>query len=118
MTTQSTAILRRQLGMSLYALIFTIGIAGFLALVGLRAVPAWVEFMGIKKICADLSVNSASPADVRKDFDRRASVEYVDALKGSDLVISKNGERWDITFSYEKRIPLIGNSSLVFDFTQ
>lgn len=118
MENPSTTTFRRQWGMSLLGLIFVLAIAGFLALVGFRAVPAWVEFMGIKKICADLSVSSASPADVRKDFDRRAGVEYVDALKGSDLVISKNGERWDIAFAYEKRIPLVGNTSLVFDFAQ
>lgn len=108
----------RQRGLSLSGLIATIAIFGFLALVAARALPAWTEFMAIKRITSELSTSTASSSsEIRKQFNQKKSADYVESVRGEDLTIEKNGDGWDITFSYEKRIPLAGNASLVFDFS-
>jgi len=78
----------------------------FVAIVGMKVAPAYIEYFSIKK----------AVADVRKAFDRRAIIDEISSIQGSDLEITKEGSEIVLGFAYEKRIPLFYNISLLIDF--
>jgi hypothetical protein len=53
---------------------------------------------------------------VRNAFDRNAGVSYIDSITGKDLEIVKNGDGFDVSFAYQKVIPLVGPTSLLIDY--
>ena len=90
------------------------------AVLGLKAGPAYLEYLQIKKALIGIAesgeLRTGSVADVRKAFDRRASVDNITVITSQDLDISKDGGDLVISFSYPKKVPLFGNVSLLFDF--
>jgi Domain of unknown function (DUF4845) len=110
---------KKQLGVTLTGLMVSSVIIAILALLGLKVVPEYMEYgkvlSAIKKI-GNNSNASTSVADVRKAYDRQADVDYISAVKGEDLDVSKDGGVIVISFAYEKRVPLVANVSLLLDF--
>lgn len=53
---------------------------------------------------------------MRAAFNRQAEVGYIDAIDGKDLDIVKNGDDTEISFAYQKTIPLGGPVSLLIDY--
>lgn len=90
------------------------------AIVGMKVVPAVIEFYTIKKAVAGITqsgeLRSATVADVRKAFDRRADVDDFKSISGKDLEITKEGNEIVVSFAYERRVHLFGPVSLLFDF--
>jgi hypothetical protein len=104
-----------------FAGVLTVLVAIILAaIIGMRVVPAYIEFFTIKKAIASMTqsgeLRNASVADVRRSFDRRTQIDDISAIKATDLEITKEGGEVVIGFAYEKRIPLFKNISLVIDF--
>jgi hypothetical protein len=54
--------------------------------------------------------------EMRQAFDKFAEVNNVEAVRGRDLDISRDGANPEISFAYEKRIPLTGRATLVIDY--
>jgi hypothetical protein len=92
----------------------------FVAMLGMKVVPEVIEFWklqsNIKAVAQDPALRAASPQDVRKAFERRATVDHTSAVKAQDLQIVRNGNTLVITFAYRSEIPLISPVSLVIDF--
>ena len=89
------------------------------ALLGMKVVPEVIEYFQIVKAVKAITNDQGaqgSIADVRKAFDRHASVDNISAITPQDLEISKESGALVISFGYEKRIPLFGNVSLLIDF--
>ncbi len=112
--------MRSQRGMGFAGLLtLLVGIV-LLAIVGMKVVPAYIEYFTIKKAVASITesgqLRNATVADVRRAFELRQAIDYFDAVGPKDLEISKEGNDIVISFAYEKRIPLFSNVSLVFDF--
>lgn len=109
----------RQRGLSLTGLVGIVAVGGFLALLGMQCIPAWTEYMSIKRAVKALEDAGASDeSELRRLFNQRRSAEYIESIDGRDLVLQRTGSTsWTIGFSYEKRVPLVGNASLVFDFS-
>jgi hypothetical protein len=100
-------------------LVMLIGIV-FLAIVGMKMVPAYLEFFAIKKAVAAITqggqLRNATVADVRKAFELRQAIDDFTAVGPKDIEITKDGNEIVISFAYEKRIPLFYNISLLIDF--
>lgn len=109
----------KQRGIS-FLVIFLIGVVLALAAVGaMKIAPAYSEFMTIKKTVAAVAASdgrTGSVTEIRKAFDRRASIDNITAVTPGELEISKDGGEVVISFAYEKRIPLFSNVSLLIDF--
>ena len=106
-------------GVSLSGLIVVLVVLGALALVAIRVTPALFEYRAVKDSLARAKAEAATGGSVRaiRDaFDKNAGINDVTAISGRDLVITRDGDSTDISFSYEKRVPLAGNVSLLFDF--
>ena len=107
-----------QKGLSIISLFVIIAILGAVFLVGMQSVPAWSEYMSIKKAVKQLEDSGVSdPSEIRKKWDERATLEYITTLTGRDLQIVKTGRGVKINFEYEKRIPLVANAFLVYEFS-
>lgn len=110
---------KQQLGVTLTGLMLSAVVIAILALLGLKVVPEYMEYgkivSAINKV-ANSSNASTSVADVRRAFDRQADVDYIAAIKASDLDISKESGAIVISFAYEKRIPLFANVTLLLEF--
>lgn len=110
--------MKRQRGLSLIGLIFVGFLLFFAALVGMKALPAYIEYFTIKKHISELARGGegTSPREIQGNFDKRASIDDITSIQGRDLEVTKNGESVSITASYAKKVPLFGHVSLCFDF--
>jgi len=106
----------RQRGMSLTGLIFILIILAFIAMLGMKVVPAVIEYRAISKAIVDAKQAGTTVREIQLSFDKRASVGYIDAIRGADLEIVKVENEFEVSFAYEKKIPLFGPASLVLDF--
>ena len=105
-------------GVSLSGLIVVLIVLGALALVVIKVTPAFFEYRAVKNsiVKAKAEAGSGNVREIQKAFDRNAGINDVTAIAGRDLVITRDGGATEISFAYEKRIPLAGNVSLLFDF--
>lgn len=106
----------KQRGISLVGLIVVLAIMGFVVIVAMKTVPAFAEYSAAKDAINLAKAAGGSPRDMQLAFDKNADVNDIDAITGRDLVISKDTGDTEISFEYEKRIPLFANVSLLFDF--
>lgn len=106
----------KQRGVSLTGLIFILAIIAVIAVLGLKVVPTVTEFLAAKKAIATAKTAGTTPAEVRSSFDKGAEVGYIESISGKDLEIVKNGDSFDVSFAYQKKIPLVGPVSLLIDY--
>jgi len=111
---------KRQQGLGFAGVIILLIAIVFIAIIGMKLVPAYIEYFTIKKAITGMTqsgeLRGGSVADVRKAFDRRAAVDDITALKPEDLEITKEGNEIVVSFAYEKRVPLFYNISVLIDF--
>jgi len=112
--------MRRQRGMGFAGVLLLLIAIVFVAIIGMKLVPAYIEYFTIKKAVAAITesgeLRNATVADVRKAFDRRANVDDITVIKPADLEITKDGNDIVVGFAYEKKIPLFYNISVLIDF--
>jgi len=53
---------------------------------------------------------------VRSAFDRYANVDDIRTIQGKDLTVVKNGDRFDVSFAYEKEFHLAGPAWLTLKY--
>jgi len=110
---------KKQLGVSMIALLVVAAILIALAVVGMKLTPSYIEFFAVKKAVNALASESrggASVAEIRRGFDQRASVDAIESVKGSDLEVTKDGSGVVVMVSYRKEIPLVANVGLYIEF--
>jgi len=86
---------------------------------GMKVVPAYIEYMSVKKAVAGVVQGGearGTVAEIRRAFDKRAQVDDINVISGTDLEITKEGNDVVVAFAYPKKIPLFGNVSIYFDF--
>lgn len=105
-----------QRGMSLISFIILLGIVGMLGVLGLKTVPTVFEYFSIKKAVAYAKQHGNDPIEIRQTFDQQATVSYITSLRGKDLQIQQGNGGYEVSFSYEKVIPLVGPASLLLEY--
>lgn len=111
----------QQRGLTMIGFLFVAFVLVMVAMLGMKLVPAYIEFFSVKKILATMGqesdLKSKSNGDIRADFSRRANTGYVTVVKPEDLSITRPGGIPVISVEYEFRSKLVGNVSLVVDFS-
>ena len=112
--------MKRQRGMGFAGVLaILVGII-FLAIIGMKMVPAYLEYFAIKQAVAAITqggqLRNATVADVRKAFELRQAVDDFTSVGPKYLEITKDGSEIVISFAYERRIPLFYNISILIDF--
>lgn len=110
--------MKKQRGLSLIGLILVGGILVFVAIIGMKVTPAYIEYFTIQKHLRELarSPDSSTPKQMMEAFDKRAQIDDITAIVGKDLDISKVGNSVTVSAAYEKKVPLFANISVLIDF--
>ena len=109
---------KNQLGIGLGGLMVGAAIFIMFAVLGMKLGPSYLEFFSIKKAVVAIAQekSKASPAEIRKAFDARATVDAISTVSGKDLEVTKDGGEVLITASYRKEVPLVANTGIYIDF--
>lgn len=110
--------MKKQRGFSLGSLMLWGLVLFFVAVGAMKVLPTVLEYSKIlkdSKAAVAQAGSGATVADVRKAYDRFASVDQLD-FPSDQLEISKEGGQIVASFAYEKRIPLFANVSLLIEY--
>ena len=110
---------KRQQGLTILGFIFVAAVVGIFVMVGFRTLPSYIEYFTVKKVLARTLQDSKegfSMYKFRRDFDLKASADYIDSVSGSDIEVSKDGNNLVATATWSKTLHLIGNMSLLLEF--
>jgi type II secretory pathway pseudopilin PulG len=106
---------QRQEGISLVGLIVVLALLGAVLVLGLKIVPTYTEYRAIQN--AIVTAKSAgSVVEIQKAFDASAVASYISSINSRDLIIEKIDGQTEISFAYEKKIPLAGPASLLLEY--
>jgi hypothetical protein len=110
----------KQQGMTFIGLVLVIAAVVFLAVIGMKVVPAYIEFFGVKKIIgsigSDPKFNEMSKQDIMTAFNKGADIGYVKVIQGKDLVIAKGESGNVVSADYQVTVPIVANASVLLDF--
>ncbi len=103
------AVARRQRGMGLFGLLFTLIAIGAAVLIGLKVFPTVNEYLTIKRAVNKVgAANYNTVPEVRSAFERIKAVEYaIVSISGKDLLVTQNGDNLVVGFAYNVEIELI-----------
>ncbi len=105
----------RQTGLSFFGVLIVGALIVFCFVVGAKVVPTVIEYQAIRK-AADKAATGTTVAEVRATFDRAAAVDDISSIKGTDLVVSKNGDKVVVSFAYNKEIELFPPAYLLIKY--
>ncbi|MFC0250392.1 DUF4845 domain-containing protein [Massilia consociata] len=106
----------RQAGVSLTGLILVLAVLGVAAVFALKLVPTYTEYSAIKDAIVRAKEAGGTPREMQVAFDKNAGINNVTAVRGRDLTFTREDGEVQISFAYEKRVPLVGNVSLLIDY--
>ena len=106
----------REAGVSLSGLIVVLVVLGAVALVAMKVFPAWAEYRSIKNAIVQAKAAGGGAREMQQAFERNAEINNITAISSRDLVITRDNGQAEVSFAYEKRIPLAANVSLLIDY--
>lgn len=110
---------RRQRGLSIVGFIVVAALVMLAVMIGFRMVPAYIEWYTVQKVMANTlqaSKDGFTLYQFRRDFDLKASADYIDSVRGSDIEVAKEGNQLVATATWQRVLHLVGNVSLLLDF--
>jgi Domain of unknown function (DUF4845) len=112
--------MKRQRGVTFVGMMFIAGLVVFAAILGIRLVPAYIEYATVTKHLRDIArapdARGASPRDIQVMFNKRAQIDDLKAVTGADIDVIKDGDTLLLTAAYSTKIKLFGNLSACIDF--
>ena len=108
---------RRQRGVTLFGLLFWAVIVGFLALIGMRVLPALNEYFTIKRAVNKIVTEGSTVAEIRNAVEKQKDIEYsIVSITAKDLTITKENEKVVVSFAYDKEVELVKPVFLLIKF--
>ena len=93
-----------------------LAVLGVVGVFAMKVFPTFLEYRAIKNGIAAAKATSGTVREMQQTFDKNADINTVDAIAGKDLVFAKDNGETEISFAYQKRIPIAGNVSLLIDY--
>lgn len=111
----------QQRGVTFGGFIMILALLGGLAIFSMKLIPAYMENGKVQKafdaIVRDPAMQSASIPEIKDSFYKRAiTMDSVTEVSTEDLVIGKEDGKLTLSASYSKKVPLVGNVSLLIEF--
>jgi len=111
----------RQRGLSFSNFLLVAILLVFLAIFGMKIVPAYVEDRTIRgileTIAHDPEMQEGTPAAIRESFYKRAMMNNINVVGPEDVVIQKlPAGSLVLSVKYTVKIGLVGNASLLLEF--
>lgn len=111
---------RQQRGLTFANFLLVAILLVFLAIGGMKIIPAYVEDRTIHgildTIAHDPEMQGATPNDIHNSFDKRAVINNITVINSNDIVIQKTPSGMVLSVSYTVKIGLVGNASLLLEF--
>ena len=101
--------------LSFIGLLFVGVVLAVLGVVGAQVFPTFIEYEAVAKAVNKASGGS-SVAEVRSIFNKAADVDNITSIKGSDLDVTKDGEKIVVAFAYQREIHLVGPAFLTLKY--
>ena len=110
--------IRTQQGVTITSLVIVLVVAIFVALLGFKLIPPYLEFRAMKGAIQAIAKErqSATVNDIRRAYESRQAIDDFTSVRSADLDISKQGNTVVIAFAYRKEVALFGNIGLYIDF--
>ncbi|MEO6421859.1 MAG: DUF4845 domain-containing protein [Candidatus Nitrotoga sp.] len=113
-------IVNRQRGVSLSGLLGWSVLLIMAAIGGMKVIPAYVQDAEIKSILSNIvndpEMQGAQPKEIRESFSKRAMMNNINVVTANDIEIVKDAHNLSLNISYQVKIALIGNASLLLEF--
>jgi len=108
----------RQRGVTLFGLLFWAVVVGFLALIGMRVLPALNEYFTIKRAVNKIATeNLQTVPEIRAAFERTKQIEYsITTISAKDLIVTKENDKVVVSFAYDKEVELVKPVFLLIKF--
>jgi Domain of unknown function (DUF4845) len=109
----------QQRGLTMTGFIITAIVVVAVVMIGFRILPSYIEYFTVKKIMAKTLEDSKQGFTLyqfRRDFDLKASADYIDSVRGSDIEVAKDGNSLVATAAWNRTLHLVGNVSLLLEF--
>ena len=108
-----------QCGLSMIGFLFVAVVVVVCVMIGFRVAPAYIEYYSVNKalekaLWETKDLNSAY--EIRKNFQRVADAGYIESVTEKDIEITKNKNQYTLSASWTRKLPLVGNASLLLDF--
>jgi hypothetical protein len=106
----------RQQGMSIWLLLLVGALLFIVGGAALRIMPTYLEYMAVQSAVDAAAQEGGDDRNLRKVFNRAATIENITSITGDDLIIEPVGEGKRVSFEYERRIPLAGPVNILMDY--
>ncbi len=110
----------KQRGITLTGALMGMIILALLGLFAAKLLPAYLDFFAVQKIMKGMEQNGETKGtvkEIRNAFDRRNTIEGVQAIQGADLEVTKEGGEAVVTAAWSVKVPVVANFSACLDFT-
>lgn len=112
--------MHKQRGLSLVGLLLISAVIVFVAIIGFKLLPSYIEYFTVQRIISDIAhspeARGGTVKDVQAAFARRAVIDNVTSITANDLEITKASNGFEIVASWARRVPLFGNVNACIDF--
>lgn len=112
--------MKKQRGATVVGMLLIAGLVGSGLILAAKLVPAYIEFMSVKKILNSMATSgdlkTMSPKEIRDSFFKRADVDDIKNVKPEDLIVSREGNQSVVTVEYSVKVPVVANVSAYMDF--
>jgi Flp pilus assembly protein TadG len=105
-----------QRGVSLMGLLAILVVLVVLALFAMKILPSFMEYRTAKTAIEVVARSAQTPADVRRAFENRATIDNIVTIRPQDLEITREGGQMVVAFAYRKEVPLFGGVGLYIDY--
>ncbi len=114
--------MQQQKGMSLVGFLVVLAMVVFVAYLGMRIMPIYLEFYSVKQAMNGIAEESGSanfsPFDIKTKMLNRLYVSYADGGVGvEDIKVVRNNGVW-LQVQYERREPVLGNLDVIAAFDE
>ena len=106
---------RSQRGISFIGLLFVVGVLACLGVLGAQVFPTVVEYQAILKASQKAS-NGNTVAEVRQIYEKAAEIDDIHSVTSKDIEVSKNGDKVQVKFAYNKEIHMFGPAFLLIKY--
>lgn len=111
---------KQQRGLSMSGFLLTVTLLIFVAVLAMKLIPAYMQDGEIKHVfdavAQDPEMQKATIREIQIAYAKRASVQNITAIKLEDVDIGKDESGISLSVSYQVKIPLVANISLLLDF--
>jgi hypothetical protein len=112
--------MRGQKGISLSGFLLWAVILVFVALLGFKIGPPYVEYLSIQAQLKAVANDSEGRSGVRRVvedlFDRRSAIENISSVKAKEILIAREGDRVVLSFEYTVCVPIVLNIRACMDY--